>query len=38
VKVKRPEIQEKLKTLKPGDEVQITYTEAMAITVERKEP
>lgn len=37
VKVKRPEVQEKLKTLKPGDEVQITYTEAMAIKVERKE-
>lgn len=37
LKVKRPELQEKLKTLKPGDQVQITYTEAMAITVERKE-
>ena len=36
VKVKRPELQEKLKTLKPGDEVQITYTEAVAIKVERK--
>jgi len=37
LKVKRPELQEKLKTLKPGDEVQLTYTEAMAISVERKE-
>jgi translation elongation factor P/translation initiation factor 5A len=37
VKVKRPELQEKLKTLKPGDEVQLTYTEAIAITVEPKE-
>ena len=37
VQVKRPELREKLKTLKPGDEVQITYTEAMAITVERQE-
>lgn len=36
VKVKRPDLQEKLKTLKPGDEVQLTYTEAMAITVEPK--
>ena len=36
VKVKRPELQEKLKTLKPGDEVQLTYTEAMAIKVEPK--
>ena len=36
IKVKRPELQEKLKTLKPGDEVQLTYTEAMAITVEPK--
>jgi hypothetical protein len=36
LKVKRPEMQEKLKTLKPGDEVQLTYTEAMAITVEPK--
>jgi len=36
LKVKRPELQEKLKTLKPGDEVQLTYTEAMAITVEPK--
>jgi len=34
VEVKRPELQEKLKTLKPGDEVQITYTEAIAIKVE----
>ena len=34
VKVKRPDLQEKLKSLKPGDEVQITYTEAMAIKVE----
>jgi translation elongation factor P/translation initiation factor 5A len=34
--VKRPELQEKLKTLKPGDEVQLTYTEAMAIKVEPK--
>lgn len=37
VRVKRPEVQAKLKTLKPGDEVQITYTEATAIKVERKE-
>jgi len=36
IKVKRPELQEKLKTLKPGDEVQITYTEALAIKVEPK--
>jgi translation elongation factor P/translation initiation factor 5A len=36
IKVKRPELQEKLKTLKPGDEVQLTYTEAMAIKVEPK--
>jgi hypothetical protein len=36
LKVKRPELQEKLKTLKPGDEVQLTYTEAMAISVEPK--
>jgi translation elongation factor P/translation initiation factor 5A len=36
VEVKRPELQEKLKTLKPGDEVQITYTEAIAIKVEPK--
>ena len=36
LKVKRPEVQEKLKTLKPGDEVQVTYTEAMAITVTPK--
>lgn len=36
LKVKRPEMQEKLKTLKPGDEVQLTYTEAMAIKVEPK--
>ena len=36
VKVKRPDIQERLKTLKPGDEVQITYTEAVAIKVEPK--
>ena len=33
VKVKRPDIQERLKTLKPGDEVQITYTEAVAMKV-----
>ena len=36
VKVKRPELQEKLKTLKPGDDVQITFTEATAIQVEPK--
>ena len=36
VKVKRPDIQERLKTLKPGDEVQLTYTEAVAIKVEPK--
>jgi translation elongation factor P/translation initiation factor 5A len=36
IKVKRPELQEKLKSLKPGDEVQITFTEAMAISVEPK--
>src|SRR5215831_11861840 len=36
VEVKRPELQEKLKTLKPGDDVQITYTEAIAIKVEPK--
>lgn len=36
VKVKRPELQEKLKSLKAGDEVQITYTEAMAIKIEPK--
>ena len=34
--MKRPEVQERLKTLKPGDEVQVTYTEAMAIKVEPK--
>jgi translation elongation factor P/translation initiation factor 5A len=37
IKVKRPELQEKLKSLKPGDEVQLTFTEAMAISVEPKE-
>ena len=36
VKVKRPELQEKLKTLKAGDDVQITFTEATAIQVEPK--
>ena len=36
LKVKRPEVQERLKTLKPGDEVQVTYTEAMAIKVTPK--
>jgi hypothetical protein len=36
VKVKRPDLQAKLKELKPGDEIQITYTEAMAISVEPK--
>lgn len=34
VEVKRPELREKLKTLKPGDDVQITFTEATAIKVE----
>lgn len=37
VKVRRPDIQERIKTLKPGDQVQVTYTEAMAIKVEPKE-
>jgi len=36
IQVKRPDIQAKLKDLKPGDQVQITYTRAMAIQVERK--
>lgn len=36
VKVKRPELQAKLKDLKPGDDVQITFTEATAIQVEPK--
>src|SRR5262249_47381640 len=36
VNVKRPELQAKLKELKPGDDVQITYTEATAIKVEPK--
>jgi len=36
VNVRRPELQAKLKTLKPGDDVQITYTEATAIKVEPK--
>jgi translation elongation factor P/translation initiation factor 5A len=36
LKVKRPEVQERLKTLKAGDEVQVTYTEAMAIKVTPK--
>lgn len=33
VAVKNPELQQKLKQLKPGDEVEITYTEAMALSV-----
>jgi hypothetical protein len=37
LQVKRPEVREKLKLLKPGDEVQVTYTEAVAMRVERKE-
>jgi hypothetical protein len=36
LRVKRPEIQAKLKDLKPGDQVEVTYTEAMAIKVEPK--
>jgi len=36
VKVKRPELQAKLATLKPGDDVQITFTEATAIKIEPK--
>jgi NMD protein affecting ribosome stability and mRNA decay len=34
IAVKTPEMQNKLKQLKPGDEVEVVYTEAMAITVE----
>ena len=33
VAVKNPELQQKLKNLKAGDEVEITYTEALALSV-----
>src|SRR5262245_51022856 len=32
IAVKNPELQQKLKQLKPGDEVDITYTEAVALS------
>ena len=35
VSVKQPEMQEYIKGLKPGDQVEITYTEAVAISVEK---
>jgi len=35
VTVRRPEFQEYIKSLKPGDQVEITYTEALAISVEK---
>lgn len=38
VAVKNPEVQARLKTLKAGDEVDVTYTEAVALTLERVAP
>jgi hypothetical protein len=35
IRVERPEFQEYIKGLKPGDLVEVTYTEAMAIAVEK---
>ena len=36
VRVRRPEGREFIKGLKPGDKVEITYTEALAISVEKE--
>ena len=38
VAVRNPEVQARLKSLKPGDEVDVTYTEAVALTLERVAP
>ena len=38
IDVKKPEFQEYIKSLKPGDKVQITYTEAVAMAVEETPP
>jgi hypothetical protein len=38
ITVKRPTFQEYIKGLKPGDQVEITYTEAVAISVEKQPP
>jgi hypothetical protein len=38
IAVKRPTFQEYIKQLKPGDMVEITYTEAVAISVEKTPP
>ena len=35
VNVRRPEMQEYIRGLKPGDQVEITYTEAVALSVEK---
>jgi hypothetical protein len=35
IPVRQPEFQEYIKGLKPGDQVEITYTEALAISVEK---
>ena len=38
VAVRNPEVQARLKSLKAGDEVDVTYTEAVALTLERVAP